>query len=93
MDLNSMYAAMAPDGNGGLYTADAGGIHHMNQDGSLWETVADGTLNSLGLPSAYIRKLFVGNENDFYVWMSQSDLHEIKHYTYDRDMPCLLYTS
>ena len=51
------------------------------------ETVADGTLNSLGLPSAYIRKLFVGNENDFYVWMSQSDLHEIKHYTYDRDMP------
>lgn len=87
MDLNSMYAAMAPDGNGGFYMADAGGIHHMNQDGSLWETVADGTLNSLGLPSAYIRKLFVGNENDFYVWMSQSDLHEIKHYTYDRDMP------
>ncbi|RJW39189.1 hypothetical protein DXC92_17840 [Clostridiales bacterium TF09-2AC] len=86
-DLSSMYVAMAPDGKGGFYTADPEGIHHMNQGGSLWETVADGTLNSLSLPSAYIRKLFVGNETDFYVWMSQSDLHEIKHYTYDRDMP------
>ena len=33
--------------------------------GSLWETVADGTLNSLSLPSANLRKLFAGNQNDF----------------------------
>jgi len=59
----------------------------MNPGGSIWETVADGTLNSLSLPSAYARKLFVGAENDFYVWLQQSDKSEIKHYTYDPEMP------
>lgn len=82
-----IYSPMASDGNGGFFTANANGIHHMNQGGSLWETVADGELNSLSLPSAYIRKLFIGAENDFYVWMSQSDVNEIKHYTYDAQMP------
>ena len=80
---------MASDGSGGIYIANPRGIHHMNQGGSLWETVADGTLNSLSLPSANLRKLFAGNQNDFYVWMSQDDKEELKHYTYDlRCLPC-----
>jgi len=82
-----MFSPLAPDGSGGIYLVNAQGIHHMSQGGSLWETVADGSLNSLGLPSAYIRKMFVGDENDFYVWMSQSGMDEIKHYTYDPEMP------
>lgn len=60
-----MWAPMASDGSGGIYIANPRGIHHMNQGGSLWETVADGTLNSLSLPSANLRKLFAGNQNDF----------------------------
>lgn len=82
-----MWAPMASDGSGGIYIANPRGIHHMNQGGSLWETVADGTLNSLSLPSANLRKLFVGNQNDFYVWMTQDEKEELKHYTYDPQMP------
>ena len=82
-----MWAPMASDGSGGIYIANPQGIHHMNQGGSLWETVADGTLNSLSLPSANLRKLFAGNQNDFYVWMSQDGKEELKHYTYDPQMP------
>ena len=82
-----MGAPMASDGSGGIYIANPRGIHHMNQGGSLWETVADGTLNSLSLPSANLRKLFVGNQNDFYVWMTQDEKEELKHYTYDPQMP------
>lgn len=81
------WAPMASDGGGGIYIANPQGIHHMNQGGSLWETVADGTLNSLSLPSANLRKLFVGNQNDFYIWVTQEDKEELKHYTYDPQMP------
>lgn len=82
-----IYAPMASDGSGGIYIANPGGIHHMSQGGTLWETVADGNLNSLSLPSAYIKKLFLGANDDFYVWMSQSEVDEIKYYTYDSQMP------
>ncbi|WP_367932498.1 hypothetical protein [Enterocloster citroniae] len=81
------FLPIAHDGGGGIFTVNSQGIHHMNPGGSIWETVADGTLNSLSLPSAYARKLFVGAENDFYVWLQQSDKSEIKHYTYDPEMP------
>lgn len=81
------WAPMASDGSGGIYIANPQGIHHMNHGGSLWETIADGTLNSLSLPSANLRKLFVGNQNDFYIWMTQDEKEELKHYTYDPQMP------
>lgn len=83
------YSPMASDGEGGVFIVNAKGIHHMNKGGSIWETVVDGELNSLSLPSAYAKKLFVGNDNDFYVWMTQSDREEIKHYTYDDQMPAV----
>lgn len=86
-DYSSVYSPMASDGEGGFYIANAQGIHHMIQGGSIWETVADGSLNSLSLPSVSVRRLFVGQENDFYVWLSQPEKQEIKHYTYDKDMP------
>lgn len=82
-----LYAPMASDGSGGIYIANPNGIHHMSQGGTIWETVADGNLNSLSLPSAYIKKLFLGGKDDFYVWLSQADKDEIKHYTYDSQMP------
>ena len=82
-----MWAPMAADGSGGIYIANPQGIHHMNQGGSLWETVADGNLNSLSMPSANLNKLFVGTQDDFYVWISQDGKEELKHYTYDSQIP------
>ena len=47
----------------------------------------DGKLNSLSMPSLFLRKLFLGQNNDFYVWASSGDNHMLKHYTYDETMP------
>lgn len=85
--MGEIYAPMASDGSGGIYIANSNGIHHMSQGGTMWETVADGNLNSLSLPSAYIKKLFPGGKDDFYVWLSQAEADEIKYYTYDSQVP------
>ena len=83
------FSAMASDRKNGFYVLNAEGIHHMNLGGSIWETVVDGKLNSLSMPSANLRKLFVGTEDDFYVWIGTADSDEIKHYVYDPDMPAV----
>lgn len=81
------YAAVASDGEGGFFMVNHRGIHHMGQGGSIWETVVDGTLNSLGQPSVGINKLFTGAEDDFYVWMVSSGTHILCRYVYDPEMP------
>lgn len=86
-DYGDQFSPVAPDRKGGFFALNQEGIHHINQGGSIWETVVDGKLNSLGMPSANLRKLFVGNEDDFYVWIGTPESDEIKHYVYDPEMP------
>lgn len=82
-----VYSPIAPDGKGGMFLLNAAGIHHLSAGGGIWETVVDGTLNSLSLPSADLKKLFVGNEDDYFVLMSDGGTDTIRHYTYDAQMP------
>lgn len=88
---NDQYAAaVVSDGKGGFYAANSRGIHHMVQGGSIWETVVDGSLNSLSQPSVSIFKLFAGSGDDFYVWMTAlggEKQNMLKHYVYDPEMP------
>ena len=81
------YSPIAPDGSGGMYLLNEAGIHHFNKGGSIWETVVDGSLNSLSLPSANLKKLFVGNDNDYFVWFSDGDTELLRRYTYDAQIP------
>ncbi|MBT9778788.1 hypothetical protein GPL15_20110 [Clostridium sp. MCC353] len=83
------FSAMASDRKNGFYVLNAEGIHHMNLGGSIWETVVDGKLNSLSMPSASLNKLFVGTEDDFYVLLGTADSDEIKHYVFDPEMPAV----
>ena len=50
-----------------------------DRGGSIWETVVDGELNSLSQPSAYIIKLFVGAEDDFYVWINSAGTDTVSY--------------
>lgn len=81
------YTPTAMDEQGGIFLVNANGIHHRNQSGTFWETIVDGKLNSLSMPSLFLRKLFLGQNNDFYVWANSGDNHILKHYTYDETMP------
>ena len=76
---------MAADGS--LFACDSAGIHHIANGGTIWETVVDGSLNSLGMPSLYVSRFFVGQNDDFYVVMSPNGGEKmLLHFTYDPDM-------
>ena len=67
--------------DGTLFAADAGGIHRINPGGTLWETVVDGSLNSLGMPNFFFGDLYVaeGTREEYYVMAGT----KVLHYVYD----------
>ena len=51
----------------------------------MWETIVDGSLNSLSLPGIRISKMCVGKNNDFFVWYEKDENPVLAHYVYDPD--------
>lgn len=68
-----------------IYLCNAAGIHHMALGGTMWETIVDGSLNSLSLPGIRISKMCVGKNNDFFVWYEKDENPVLVHYVYDPD--------
>lgn len=68
-----------------IYLCNAAGIHHMALGGTMWETIVDGSLNSLSLPRIRISKMCVGKNNDFFVWYEKDENPVLAHYVYDPD--------
>lgn len=69
-----------------IYYANADGIHHMQPDGTLVETLTDGTNFTMGQPSAFIQEMVKGNADDFYIlYFQSSGQSSVKHYYYDKD--------
>lgn len=68
-----------------IYLCNAAGIHHMALGGTMWETIVDGSLNSLSLPGIRISKMCVGKNNDFFVWYEKDENPILAHYVYDPD--------
>ena len=68
-----------------IYLCNAAGIHHMALGGTMWETIVDGSLNSLSLPGTRISKMCVGKNNDFFVWYEKDENPVLAHYVYDPD--------
>ena len=69
-----------------IYLCNAAGIHHMALGGTMWETIVDGSLNSLSLPGIRISKMCVGKNNDFFVWYEKDENPVLAHYVYDPDI-------
>lgn len=86
-DESDVYGSLARGEGDDFYLANTKGIHHMADQGTMWETIVDGSLNSMSMPSAYVKRLLVGNDNDFYLWYSESEEQKLARYTYDPDMP------
>lgn len=88
-DESDVYGSLARGDGDDFYLANAKGIHHMADQGTMWETIVDGSLNSMSMPSAYVKRLLVGNDNDFYLWYSESEEQKLARYTYDPEMPAI----
>lgn len=86
-DEMDLYGSLAAGEGDDFYLANANGIHHMAAQGTMWETIVDGSLNTMGMPSAYVKRLFAGSDNDFYLWYTESENPRMARYTYDPNMP------
>lgn len=67
------------------YFCDTTGIHLMMKGGSIWETIVDGSLNSLSMPSVELQKFIIGTKEDFYCVMTESFRKLMKHYYFDEN--------
>ena len=88
-DETDLYGSLAGGDGDDFYLANAKGIHHMSDQGTMWETVVDGSLNSMGMPSVYIKRLLIGSDHDFYLWYTESEEQKLARYTYDAEMPAV----
>lgn len=71
--------------DGTVLLGDRKGIHRLEPEGTLWQTVVDGELTSLGMPTLYLTQLVaLEGEEECYL----ADLGEsFCFYSYDADMP------
>ncbi len=76
--------------DGTLVLGDSGGIHRLQNDGTLWETVVDGSLNSMSMPSFYFNTLFIraGEQEEYYaVYNTGSGPgYALKRYAFDKNV-------
>ena len=59
--------ALTLDQEGNIYMCNASGIHFWKKGGSIWETLADGKLNSLSMPSRSVQEIALGTEDDYLI--------------------------
>jgi ABC-type glycerol-3-phosphate transport system substrate-binding protein len=83
-------AIFAADKDGNWYVVSNLGILRLVKGGSLWETILDGSMASMSMPSISPESVIIGKKDDFYVmYQGENGKREIKHYVYDKDMPAV----
>lgn len=66
-----------------IFLCNHNGIHAYQLEGSLWETIVDGSQTSLSMPTLVLTKFLIGKEDDFYVVMRNDTSSIIKHIYFD----------
>lgn len=84
--LESNQGAVAGDGDN-WYLLARSGIHRMAVEGNLWETLVDGSRNSMSKASCAPEGLLKLGEEFYAMYQGENGKREIMKYTYDPDMP------
>lgn len=72
------------DDEGYVYIASQTGLYRTGRDGTVWEQLIDGSLNSMGRQDMFMRSFFKGPDNDYYGVFSTGDSRlKVLHYYYD----------
>ncbi|MGN6711838.1 extracellular solute-binding protein [Anaerocolumna jejuensis] len=86
--MEKTHGAFTADKKGNWYMVSSSGIHRMVKDGSSWETVLDGALATMSMPTQGPESIIVGDKDDFYVmYQSGNGIRIIKRYVYDKSVP------
>lgn len=62
---------------------DSKGLHHFQTQGTIMETIIDGSLNSMGIAGFMSIGLILGEQDDYYVLFKDDTDYQLSHYTYD----------
>lgn len=63
---NKMRMLLFEDGEGGFYAAGPSGLYHTGKDGTIWEQLIDGSLNSMSRQDLTARRFFAGKDGSYY---------------------------
>lgn len=86
--VNGVSTVMFADENGGIYVANEKGLAHVNQGGTVWENLIDGSLNSMGMRSLTMKAFMEGDGGDYYgLYTDVTGVGtRMFHYIYDPDL-------
>ena len=83
-----MYTNLTTGADGALYMTDRGGIHRMAEGSGLWETLVDGELTSLSMPSLYNNGALLGRDGSLFVCLGDGvGADMLMRYRYDASVP------
>lgn len=87
VEIGSLDTGLLDMKEGTAYISNINGIHMNSEEGSIWETLIDGSLCSLSKPTSVLTKFLLGTEGDYYIVLSTTDNNiEIKHIYYDESV-------
>lgn len=76
------------DQEGNWFRLDHKGISRLTKNGSIWETLVDGSLASMSMPSYGMDEIISGKQEDYYAMYQYGEgIRDIKHYFYDETIP------
>lgn len=83
-----MYTNLTTGADGTLYMTDRSGIHRMAEGSGLWETLVDGELTSLSMPSLYNNGALLGRDGSLFVCLGDGvGADMLMRYRYDASVP------
>lgn len=81
---------MIAGNNQNIYLSNFDGIHKLSQGGTIWETIVDGNLNSLSMPSYSSYSLCQDTNGNFYhLYNDDYGNYLINQYVYDEEVPAV----
>lgn len=81
---------MMTGNNKEIYLSNFDGIHKLSQGGTIWETIIDGNLNSLCMPSYNSYSLCQDTDGNFYhLYNDDHGNYLINQYVYDEEVPAV----
>lgn len=82
---NKMRMLLFEDGAEGFYAVGPSGLYHTGKDGTIWEQLIDGTLNSMSRQDLTCRSFFSGKDGSYYgVYTTlNEDKVVFLHYVFD----------
>lgn len=90
IDNGAYGAVFTADDEGNIFMADMNGIHRMAAGGSIWETLLNGTMATMSMPSLSMQGFDIGKDNDFYIMYGSTDGQgQLMYYHYDKTIPAV----